>query len=335
MLYEGEYEYKGKLQTQELISDSSYNKACFLDFPHHIIYHLIIEYFKYNKSWSLNGSHYKDLSFIFDKVEIIKNNQNGFLNYLNDSNFYTNYYEQSDLSTLNSIIGYQSVFIGTFFYKQDINSFEDLKYLEQVIQYLISNNHKIYYLIPDLIFQPSSETYNENSPTNTESDYSYISRLRFVDQFLQYLRFVKKLPIYRIIIPNVWNDTNLRYFVQDKLEKAKTKFDIDSISRPFLFSEQFSYYLFKIFEEQESKNYLISSYYSISEDELFDIDLTTLNTHSKPIIKTSMEFNYKYNAIEKSLNYNDAIKRLLNLKKSFNLRTFQKEISKNKNKYLK
>ncbi len=238
-----------------------------------LTHYLMLEYLKRNKYWFKDESKYREIAFSINYLTSAKNGQIYIKDYIKRNYFFCYLYNDLWKPTLDQFSGYENVVIGDAFCKKDLSTFDYLKELEETVKYILSNNQKIYYLIPDYIFEADDNTYSENTPANTAVSYKEFAYAKFFDQYLSFLRDYKKLPIYRIVVPRIINFKKLNMFVHKtelpKVKSSKDDYDkILSIERPLLSTDKFAEALYNLHLESEPKNYIISSDIKFSEREL-------------------------------------------------------------------
>lgn len=241
------------------------NKTCFMGLSFDVIYFLTLEYYKNNQEWFYDSSKYREISFAFNYNKIKDANKILEAKYLKRNNFFAHYYNFNDLDNLDILSGYESIVIGDIFNDFSVNNVKSLQNIDLIINKLISYGCKIYYLLPSFCYN-GDKLYNANSIPDSESDLAIVSKHLFLDNYFSYLRNYKKIPIYRLIIPQYLNHKDYEFmayqedilrirssvYLSDQRQFFLTKF-------PFLFSNKLAEGLYKFSIESKPKNYVINS----------------------------------------------------------------------------
>jgi hypothetical protein len=309
-------------------------KTCYMGLSFDLIYYLIIEYFKNNDKWFYDNSKYREIAFSFNYNSIKKTDKLLETKYLKRNNFFSHYYNFDDLNNLDILSGYENIVIGDIFKDFNINNIDSLKHIDSIMNKLISYGCRIYYLAPVYIFN-GDKVYNVDSLADNESNLAIVAKHIFLDNYFSYLRKYKKLPIYRIVIPNYINYYNYDFMVY--------KDDVSTISKnnnkmpnnplyinnfPFCFSHQLAEGLYNISINANSRNYIINSSYSCC---LMDL------TKEYPVYDTTrqklVEFkdDIKINSYD-TLQYKKMLKEIFNRWKDDNI-NYSDTIVDNENKY--
>lgn len=252
-------------------------KTCYISLDNNITHHLINHYLANNQQHIKTNSLYRDIAFACNYVELVKKKNLYFRNYITKNHFAWFDLNYNALNTLDALSGYDSVVICDGYMDfSNYKTLDEMWFLEKIIRKLVSYDIKVYYMMPDLIFEPDKNMiYNADSPANSTAPYKYISTLVFLDQFFTYLKNSHKLPLYRIVYPYFvsnmqaelfFNTTKIGFTSKEfyKQDEGKVQFSL----RNFLTVDKMGEFLYRIHNESLPQNYMISGNYYMSMDKL-------------------------------------------------------------------
>lgn len=209
--------------------------------------------------------------------------------YLKRNNIILNSYDIYKLNKLRSLMGYRYfIYFGLFNELKPMHDDTSFLYkFEELIKAVTLNQSAFYIAIPDLIFQPSDNIYNENSMANTENTNRAIQYYKLISHLIEFYRNTFKYPVYRLIIPTlidhekIYNKNILKIRYNAKIELSK---------RSLMFYKDFAKVFFDIYlENLEPRDYIFSTNYYVDENALIGYLKTTT---------TKIDLSYNDNTIK-------------------------------------
>lgn len=239
------------------------NKTLYMGLPTSLNYYIMMEYLKKNKEW-VQGSRYPHIAFGYNVKQMLKDgSDNHFYDFVVRNNFYCYHYNLEAGRTIESIAGYENIVIGDAFTNISPNTDDYHIQLRKLVTKLGKQAHRIYVVLPDYIFEPSSEkVYNNNDYGNSLSTLRMVALNVFLDSYVRLLRDYHKHSIYRIIVPQTVQNEDLNKFCWINLDLYKYTAEshpMNNLKRNTITYKNLAEYFYKIHEESLPKNYIIGT----------------------------------------------------------------------------
>ena len=141
------------------------SKTCFVGLTYDLIYYLTLEHLKQNNEWFYDNSKYREIAFAMNYNKSSSESRLLEQKYLKRNQFFCHYYNFNQLENLDILGGYENIVIADLSKNFNIDNLESLTELEKIVNRLIKNGSKIYYLMPSFIFRADNNVFYKTTCT--------------------------------------------------------------------------------------------------------------------------------------------------------------------------
>ncbi len=206
-------------------------------------------------------------------------------------------YSLSNVKMMQMLMGYRFVlYFGLFdeLYPSYTNN-DFIKKFEQIVQRYALNQSSLFIVLPDLIFQPSNQSYDEESEANTKSDNRIIAYYKLISQMIDFYKNVLKYSIHKIIVPFVLDDKKIIAETLSKriLKSPLKNSDTNTPLRSLITFKELSEAIMAIY-----KNEMLPEDYMIASDNY--VDETQLKKYLKHVVKDIEIYDFSHELFDGS-----------------------------------
>lgn len=201
-------------------------KAVFLNFSKYFIYYLV-QLYKYDVDIyykSTNIWKYSTISFGFDYKMREKNAD--IIKYLNKNQVQYFFYSIDNIQTFNVFGGFDNIiFYDIMEYIWLSNKFEQTyNKFTYFLKFLSNLNALIHICVPDLIYEPDyHRIYTGDDIPNTRMQYRLLQYYCYLANTVQFFNSYFKYPIYRVVVPYLYQDRKIKVLNIDSLTTTSTE----------------------------------------------------------------------------------------------------------------
>lgn len=189
------------------------------------------------------------------------------LKYLKFNNIFIYNHDLHKLKEFKKFMGYRKIiYFGLFNELTPLPKDSSFIYkIEQLFESFMGICSNAYFVLPDVIYEPSEGIYDLNSMANSSSTNRIIAYYVFIDYLISFYKKSFKYPINKIIVPYCFSKS---YKSDNKLSFKYFEKNIELPSRQLLLMEDFAYEVFNLFKTEmllPDSNYMLSSDFYIDE----------------------------------------------------------------------